>query len=217
MAYPLSVKIRTVLKLFTEPKIISALISQRIDGLLFDEGWFESFKTLKPIDKDGNPIPWTTYSFIDFIKTRLNKDLKVFEYGSGNSTLFFAARVSNVISCEHNKVWIDELKNYIPANCKVLPADENDYEKAIHKAAGKYDIIFVDAVKRNECIRESLQYLEEDGVLILDDSERPEYKPGKDFLKNEGFKQIDFYGIAPGILFKKCTTVFYRHPNRLGI
>ena len=43
-----------------------------------------------PIDKNSNPLPWVTYGFIDFISERLNKSIDVFEYGSGNSTLWYA-------------------------------------------------------------------------------------------------------------------------------
>ncbi len=217
MAYPLSAKLKTVIRLFTEPKVLSALISQRIDGLLYDEGWFESFKSFKPVDRTGNPVPWTTYSFIDFIRERLNKDLTIFEYGSGNSTLFFAPRVKSVISCEHDKKWIDELKNSIPSNCEVLYSEEGNYESAIVGQKSKFDFILVDAIRRNECIKTAVDHLTENGVIVLDDSERPEYKEGISFLAGKGFRKIDFFGVAPGILFKKCTTVFYRQNNVLGI
>lgn len=217
MAYPLTVKIKTILKLFTEPKILSALISQRIDGLLFDEGWFESFKLNKPVDREGHPIPWTTYSFIDFIRERLNKDLTLFEYGSGNSTLFFADRVKKIISCEHDKKWIQELRSSMPSNCEVFYSEQEDYELAILRHNSNFDLIFIDAIKRNECIKISVDYLTNGGVIVLDDSERQEYKEGINFLKERGFRKIDFFGIAPGKLFKKCTTVFYKDNNVLAI
>ncbi len=66
MAFTLSQKIKTVIKLFKEPKILSTVLSQRDFGYLNEIGWFESFKALKSIDRNGSPIPWFSYPFIDF-------------------------------------------------------------------------------------------------------------------------------------------------------
>ena len=79
------------------------------------------------------------------------------------------------------------------------------------------DIIIVDGIHRNECLIEAVSKLSQSGIIILDDSERPEYKIGIDFILKNGFKSLDFWGIAPTILFKKCTTVFYRNINCLKI
>lgn len=217
MAYSLSEKIRALAKLAAEPQVLSALLSQRIFGLLLEEGWFESYKTKTPLDKEGNPIPWTTYSFIDFIRTRLKSSQNVFEYGSGYSTLFFAPRVSSVTSCEHDKNWYQDMKRKIPTNCALIFAEDEAYEKSIAGTGTQYDIIFVDGIRRNECISSALPFLTKEGVIVLDDSERPEYEDGRKVLTDAGFKYIDFYGIAPGILFKKSTTVFYRPDNTLQI
>jgi protein-L-isoaspartate O-methyltransferase len=35
----------------------------------------------------------------------LNRNMKVFEYGSGGSTIFFAERVAEVFSVEHDSKW----------------------------------------------------------------------------------------------------------------
>lgn len=49
--------------------------------------------------------PWLVFSSIDFLDKWLKADMKVFEYGSGGSTLYFAKRVKEVISVEHDKEW----------------------------------------------------------------------------------------------------------------
>ena len=74
---------------------------------LRDDGWFESFNTKRSIDKEGNPIPWCTYPFIKFIEPKLNKDFSVFEYGSGNSTIWYAQRVKEIISVENDEDWFN--------------------------------------------------------------------------------------------------------------
>ena len=220
MAFTISQKINTILKLFNEPKVLSALLSQREFGYLNEIGWFESFKTNRSIDKNGRPIPWFSYPFVDFLTPRLTKDLVLFEFGSGNSTLFFAERVMNVISVEHNKEWYQIVNSTKPSNVKLLQTESdsvNDYFKYFNNLKEKVDIIVVDGLHRNECLINSINKLSESGVIILDDSERSEYKEGIEFILGNGFKRLEFWGIAPTVLFKKCTTVFYKSNNCLKV
>ncbi len=116
MEYTFREKIKTLLILIKEPKVLSMLLSLRLSGYLIDVGWFSAFKTGEPVDKNLEPLPWLTYSFIDFITERLSKEFSVFEFGSGNSTLFFAKRVKQVSSVEHNNEWYNKLKSKIPGN-----------------------------------------------------------------------------------------------------
>ena len=78
-------------------------------------------------------------------------------------------------------------------------------------------MIFIDGIHRVVCCSTSLNNLTDKGVIVLDDSERDEYKPGIDVIVNSGFKKLDFWGISPGYLFRKCTTIFYKESNCMGI
>lgn len=220
MAFAFSQKVKTIIKLLNEPKILSALLSQRDFGYLNEIGWFESFKAQKSIDRNGNPIPWFSYPFIDFLTPRLTNDLVLFEFGSGNSTLFFAERVNTVISVEHNKEWYQIVNSIKPSNVKLVQTESDsiyDYLEYFNNLKEKVDIIIVDGLHRNECLINSVNKLSENGVIILDDSERSEYQDGIDFILSNGFKSLEFWGIAPTILFKKCTTVFYKSNNCLKV
>jgi hypothetical protein len=217
MAATLTEKIKTVLLLVKEPAVLKALISQRYSGYLKDVGWFNSFAAKNAIDKNFNPIPWTTYPFIDFIQPRLNKKLDIFEYGSGNSTKYFSSRVNTVTSIEHNKEWYEQLIKTKSNNINLILSAKKDYVKMIDQLDKLYHLIFVDGEDRVECIYNSVNRLTEDGVIVLDDSERKEYEPGIEFLIKNGFKNLEFWGIAPLVLFKKCTSVFYKENNCLGI
>ncbi len=220
MAFTFSQKVKTIIKLFNEPKVLSALLSQRDFGYLKEVGWFESFKVLKSIDKKGNPIPWFSYPFIDFLTPRLTKDLVLFEFGSGNSTLFFAERVNTVISVEHNKEWYQIVNSTKPSNVKLVQTESDsvyDYLEYFNNLKEKVDLIIVDGLHRNECLINSVNKLSENGVIILDDSERTEYQNGIDFIHSKGFKSLEFWGISPGYLYKKSTMVFYNRNNFLNI
>ena len=220
MAVSFRKKVKTLFRLLTEPKILSSLLSLRSYGYLSDIGWFNTFKTKTPVDQKHRPIPWVTYPFLDFIKERLTKDLKVFEFVSGNSTLFFADRVKQINSVEHNSDWYNLLHSEVPDNGNIILAissNEEDYVKPLKKANNKFDLIFIDGIHRVTCCSISIKFLSTQGVIILDDSEREEYKPGMDFIVKNGFRKIDYWGISPGCLFRKATTIFYKDGNCLGI
>jgi len=218
MEISLSVRIKTILKLIRSPKTLRALLSLRHVGYLIDNGWFNSFDSKTPLNSNNEPIPWLTYPFIDFITPRLSNQLTVFEFGAGNSTFFYAKRVKEVFSVEHNRDWYNKISNEIKGNVNLIYKEVDDeYPKVIQSFNKKFDIIIIDAEERVNCIKNSLDALNDSGVIILDDSERIEYKEGIDFLKENGFKQLDFWGIAAGILFKKCTSIFYKTGNCLEI
>jgi len=220
MAFTFNQKVKTIIKLLREPKNLSALLSQRAFGYLLEVGWFESFKSLKSIDKDRKPIPWFSYPFIDFLTSRLSKEITVFEFGSGSSTSFFAERVKNVISIEHNKEWYQIVNKTKPNNVELILTESDsstDYLKPFNNLDHKVDMIIVDGLHRNDCMIRAYEKLSERGVIILDDSERVEYKEGINFILAKGFKSLEFWGIAPTVLFKKCTSVFYKSTNCLKI
>jgi hypothetical protein len=220
MAFTFSEKIKVIGKLLGEPKVLSTLLSQRDFGYLLEVGWFNSFKSHKSVDNNGKPIPWFSYPFIDFLTPRLSKEITVFEFGSGNSTLFFAERVKKVISIEHNKAWYQIVNKSKPNNVDLMLTKSDsskDYLDAIKNMNVVADVIIVDGLHRIDCLQVGVEKLSDKGVIVLDDSERNEYKPGIDFVLQKGFKSLEFWGIAPTVLFKKCTTVFYRSNNCLEI
>jgi hypothetical protein len=220
MAFTFNQKVKTISKLIKEPKVLTALLSQRDFGYLLEIGWFESFLSNRSLDHNKKPIPWFSYPFIEFIAPRLNKTIILFEFGSGNSTLFFSDKVKKTISIEHNKEWFEVVNKSKPENVSLILTDsdsKHNYLEYFNSINESLDIIIVDGLHRNECIIKAVEKLSSSGVIILDDSERPEYKTGKEFILGKGFKCLDFWGIAPMVLFKKCTTVFYRSNNCLEI
>ncbi len=221
MAEKLSTKIKTVLDLtISEPQTLQALLSQKVSGYLLDEGWFESYSTKTSVGKNGIPIPWFTYPAIDFLTPRLDSSMTLLEYGAGNSTLYFSDRVKFVDAIEHHEGWHETISKKTKANAKVhlVPPDEIvNYAQYPLEFSKKYDIIIVDAIERVKCLEESVKMISKGGVIILDDSERDEYEDGVKFIKSFGYKDIRFWGMAPIVLYKKCTTIFYKNENCLGI
>ncbi len=196
------------------------LLEFKKQGYLYDIGWTKSIVTHTIVDKDNQPLPWVSYPFIHFIAGRLNKQLHIFEFGSGNSTLYYADKAAAVNSVEHDKFWFDKIKSTMPANvnlfyCDLVPG--GDYCKYALTTNKQFDLIIVDGRDRVNCCIKSIASLKPNGVVVLDDSEREKYKVGIDFLMEQGFKKIDFWGTAPSVSYLKCTTIFYRDGNCLGL
>lgn len=190
-----------------------------LKSALNDYGWFKSYHSKRSVDAHGDALPWYTYTFIAFLKPRIKPHFEVFEYGSGNSTKWYGARVKRILAVENDAEWIEIIKSSLPANAQVLHRTLGDaYIKAIGEQLDKkYHIIVVDGRNRVKCTDFASKFLTDDGVLILDNSERPFYQKAKDLMAERGFRRIDFYGMAPIVSHETCSTVFYRDRNCLGI
>lgn len=189
-------------------------------GILDEYGWLKSFNKMQSIDRKGKPIPWFTYSATSFLKDRLTKNMNVFEFGSGNSTLWFSERVKNIISVEYDVKWYNKVKNEIPDNVELIYCNfeyDGEYCRTVVKSDLKFNIIIVDGRDRNNCIYNSINSLTEDGVIIFDNTQRESYQDSIKFLKENGFKRIDFCGLTPAVAHANATTVFYKTKNCLGI
>ena len=183
-------------------------------------GWYGSLAAAPPVDQQGLPIPWMNYAFVEFLTPRLSDDLRVFEYGSGQSTLYFAGRVKAVVSVETDTEWIGLLQARLPANCELQQVAANpvaEYCESINSRAELYDMVVVDAINRVPCVTSALQALTERGVVILDDSQRPEYADAFPHAASKGFRELTYSGLKPGTSEAASTTVFYRPGNCLNI
>lgn len=194
---------------------INAHLALLFDSPLRRRGWFKSYGD-KPIDREGNPLPWMAYSFIDFADERLTSEMRVFEYGSGNSTLWFAERVREVVAVEHDQEWYDFIHTQVPTNTTVIYSDEEDYAETI-SSFDKFDVVIVDGIRRTDCVREALSTLSSRGVIVIDDSHRAKYANAYDLLKSRGFREITFRSMGPYASPLQSTAIYYRDDNCLGI
>jgi hypothetical protein len=213
-------KLKLLYRVFTSPARLHSLLSFNEKGYLNEIVWFNSFDSKAPVDQDNNPIPWVTYSFIDFIKERLKLHHTVFEFGSGNSTYFYAKYAGMVVSVEHDREWYDKIVDTKPENAELIYCElvrDGDYCRMPIKLEETFDIIIVDGRDRVNCCKQALKAVSENGVIVLDDSEREFYREGISFLKKNGFKELSFSGISPGLFYRKSTSVFYKADNCLGI
>ena len=190
-----------------------------LNSQLKDIGWFNSFYKKESTDKHNKPLPWYTYPFISFLEPRLSKEMNVFEYGSGNSTIWFSERVSFITSVEHNKGWYDKVKKELPSNVSLVYKEiqNNCYANEVSSSGNKYDFIIIDGVDRNNCVYACINHLTPTGVIIYDNSQRDEYKESINFLISKGFKKLDFWGMTAITPVISCTSIFYKNGNCLEI
>jgi predicted O-methyltransferase YrrM len=190
-------------------------------------GWHESVGCGASVDADGGPLPWYTYPCIEWLAARLKGDDKVFEFGAGSSTLWYAARVRRVVSVEHDRAWYSQLIESVPENVELhLHHIDQVDKRSLNIASDPYvnciksylplsfDVIVVDGVHRPTCSMAAITHLKEDGLLILDNSDRPAYRSAIEQLADHGLGRIDFYGFAPGSGILGCTSVFARSFER---
>ena len=71
--------------------------------LAFEYGHLRTAALGRPIDAEGRPVPWYTYPAIEFLRQLDFANASVFEYGSGNSTLFWCSIAREVISVEDER------------------------------------------------------------------------------------------------------------------
>ena len=183
-------------------------------------GWLESFRRGYPCDSAGAPMPWMNYEAIRFLDERLTDSQALFEFGSGYSTLFYAARVLSVDSVEDSAYWYERMQPQIPDNARVQlqPKDvDGDYCRAISKREKRYDVIVIDGRDRLHCLIQSFDKLTDSGVILLDDSGRDRYQSLIDLALQKGFRFLHFQGLKPTATGLHRTTLFYRDGNCFNI
>ena len=182
--------------------------------------FISSFKE-KAVDRKGNPLPWYTYACIDFLKFRDFKNMKIMEFGAGQSTIWWASHAAHVVSFEGNEAWFNYIKNKMPANVDLYHASEDNATACLsdvnrvlaEKKYPKFDIIIIDGLWRFELIQVAKDYLSSDGAIICDNSEGYGFYEG--FQNNPEFKKVDFYGYAPGCIMQSCTTIYFEDNCKL--
>lgn len=183
-------------------------------------GWIQSLDAKKPVDKDGNPIPWMNFAVIQILEERLKNDQRLFEYGSGYSTSFYARRVKSVTSVEYDKSWYEKIKPTVPENVRLIFKEKDqdgDYCRVITSTDDLYDVVVIDGRDRVNCLKQSLRALSSTGVIILDDSSRDSYQEGIAFAKENGFRALNIESIKATDTVVDRTTILYRDGNCFGL
>lgn len=185
-----------------------------IDTVEFKYGHFLSYEKKNCVDSSENPIPWYTYPAIEYLKQLDFSDKEIYEYGAGNSSLFWASRAKSVISVEHDREWYLKIQKQQPVNQKIFLIDnEDEYVKFIEQTHQNYDLIVIDGMARLACAKVAVQSLAKGGLIILDNSDW--YPETTRYLRESGLIQIDFKGLGPINYYTWTTSLFLRRDVNL--
>ena len=184
------------------------------------EGWLQS-TTRGALDAEGNQVPWLTYAAVHWLDRVLRPHHRVFEFGSGSSTIWLAHRVKSIVSVEHDTAWVEVVRAHLPANAtlhlmeargdEVEAPSDDPYTRVLRDADAQFDLILIDGVARNSCARLAVERLAHTGVILLDDADRLAYRPAHEYMGEHGFGRLDFYGPKPGVGYLSTTSVFSRN------
>lgn len=147
--------------------------------------------------------PWLPYLVTEYIKTI--KPRRVFEWGSGGSTGFFANLkcVDQLVSIEHDAEWYQKVKvtvndewvtyRHIPFEQGEICGDKSDtacyksgstelgpvnfksYASVIDEY-GLFDLILIDGMARPSCLAHAYSHVAPGGCIVLDNNgDRPYY------------------------------------------
>ena len=142
--------------------------------------------------------PWWSAGTIEALELLLHKEMDVFEWGSGNSTIWLAKRARFVWSVEHADLWKDRIAKLARKEgvkkriaLSVYPFESIDYYDFILRIKQDFDLIIVDGRNRVECFKRALRKVKHGGYVMVDDTDRPIYGPIYDFREVEVFKEIE--------------------------
>ena len=173
----------------------------------------------QPLDLE---LPWFSYAAIDFLRSFLEPQMSVFEYGSGGSTLFFARRVRTVISIEDNATWFENVRRRLAElSLKNVELQHHEFDfknpKGFENSAylnsipsQKFDVIVVDGAEeavpvRPICFYHAENFINPGGLIVVDDSWRyPELR-----RKNRAANHQIFQSVGPCRPGVTSTDIFF--------
>jgi SAM-dependent methyltransferase len=161
------------------------------------------------------PIPWLTFKANRFIKSRVRPDWKVFEWGSGMSTIWWEREAAEVYSIDHDAAWVEKVGQMAKGRASVrLQTERDGYVGAIESfERGFFDVIIIDGIYRLPCFERALSYLKPGGFLIVDNTDRDRTTKGDSYQidllldRDKRLAVHRFSGWAPAKLAPQETTV----------
>ena len=182
-------------------------------NVLKHQGLYHTIRSGRPVRPDGSPIPWFTFPAIEFLDQFDFSEADVFEYGSGNSTLYWQDRVGSLVSIEDDAEWFEEVGAGVKSDVVDyrMITDPEAYVAAI--VGGSYDVIIIDGSHRERCVEPAANALKPGGFIVLDNSD---WFPGAAaVLRSCGLIEVDFAGIAPLNAYTSTTSLFLQPSTQL--
>jgi len=179
-------------------------------------------------------LPWWTYPAIEEVDRYLTAkagDARIFEYGSGASSVWLGRRAKEVHSVEHHGDFVEFLRPALAevpsvqlrhveapqrgADARVQSQrfghqgmDFADYVASIDEVGGQFDLIVVDGRARSACLRQAIPHLAPDGIIVFDNSNRARYQEA---ILTSGLRATRHRGWVPSLPYQSETTILRHH------
>ncbi|MHB8319630.1 MAG: O-methyltransferase [Acidimicrobiales bacterium] len=198
------------------PKVIRSVLSAIGGPFRWAQttGYFRSALAGKAVDQHGKPIPWYCISAVQFLDIIDFSSADVLEFGSGQSTLWWASKAHTVTSFEQSSDWYRYVIDRVPGNASVVLAED-----LVHHARAPidldrtFDVVIIDGGDRALAAQTALMLVKPDGLVVFDNSEgfwgEVGTYPILDLFDGAGYFRIDFNGYAPGVLSTSVTSLFF--------
>lgn len=192
--------------------------SRNPSSLFYLNHWIKSLQTQAELD-----VPWITYGALHWLKRRLRPESRVFEYGSGASTVWLSERCGFVWSVEHDKAWYEEVESRVtqyksthlvfrPSEAEAKGGEcgeyrsqtfpeyrglsfENYVKEITRFPDGSFDFVLIDGRAREACLQAARTKIKQSGYIILDNSERANYWEAATSLGYRTHRH--YFGIGP--------------------
>jgi len=132
--------------------------------------------------------PWIVPAALAVLKTLVQPEWRVFEWGAGGSTLFWSNECASSVAIEHNPLWIERVtammhRHECPNNVhlRYVQGHGIDHNKAFRNYAAaileypdeSFDLVSVDgeASSRGWCVTNAIPKIKPGGYLLLDNSD----------------------------------------------
>lgn len=161
------------------------------------------------IDRHGNPIPWYTYPAIEYLQSLDFTTARVLEYGSGASSLWWAALADSVLAVEHDAGWYNQVQQHQVPNLTIkLAQSVDDYVTAGAGSGEPFQVVIIDGIHRHRCAQQLKQIIANECLIVLDNSD---WHPQTAKLLREDLDllQVDFHGFGPINPYTSTTSIFF--------
>ena len=144
-------------------------------------------------------VPWWTFAASTEVSSFLAQrpNARVFEWGSGSSTVWLAQRSESVTSIESDAGWAQRVSAAVPEHVAIVTPpvpkatrstrarskrwgyrslDFTSYVSAIDSVPGDFDLIVIDGRAREACFKRALARLANSGLIVFDNTNRQRYR-----------------------------------------
>ena len=167
------------------------------DKLRNDYGFLESSRSDVPVNNKNQIMPMYTYPCYEWLDSIDWTGSKVFEFGTGYSTVWWQNKKVDYYGVEDDGEWYQrniKLKKGKQLKVK-YEIDLKKYMKTIYDYDFKFDVIVIDGQVRFDCIKPALEKIKDNGMIIFDNSDW--HKSCKEELDKTDLIPIHFHGFKP--------------------